>query len=58
MLELLRALGEALVSFLAPLPYEPRLDGFTGASRPPPLMFDADGRPTLDRNVAVNPTAF
>lgn len=58
MRKLLRALAEGLVDLFTPTPYEARFDGQPGAPRLSPLMFDADGRPTFDRNVAVNPTAF
>lgn len=58
LLNVLRAIGALVAHLLDAVVADGRTGPTFDAPRLAPLMFDADGRPTLDRNVAVNPTAF
>lgn len=58
LLTVLRAIGALVTQLLDAAVADGRAGPTFDAPRLAPLMFDADGRPTLDRNVAVNPTAF
>ncbi len=57
-LTVLRAIGTLVAQLLDAVVDDGRAGPTFDAPRLMPPMFDADGRPTLDRNVAVNPTAF